>query len=178
MKILNKVIYNILNYTRNKKILNTINTMINIDDYDLIIPNLYLGNINAANDIHFLENFNIGAIINCTENEPFHEYFNGKPQLRLYINDSKEKSNIEKFKNQIIESIDFIEYCIRNDMTVFVHCYWGLMRSATVVAAYLIKSYKITHIDAIQLIREQRQFALASFYNFNEILLFVEEVCS
>ena len=53
MKILNKVIYNILNYTRNKKILNTINTMINIDDYDLIIPNLYLGNINAANDIHF-----------------------------------------------------------------------------------------------------------------------------
>ena len=63
-------------------------------------------------------------------------------------------------------------------MTVFVHCYWGLMRSATVVAAYLIKSYKITHIDAIQLIREQRQFALASFYNFNEILLYVEERCN
>lgn len=176
MKILNKVIYNILNYTRSKETLDFVNNITHINNYDLIIPNLYLGNINASNDEDFFKKCNVCAIVNCTENEPFHLYFHDKPKLRLYVNDSKEKSNIEKFKKEIINAIDFIEECIENKITVFVHCYWGLMRSATVIAAYLIKTYKINHIDAIKLIREQRQFAIASFYNFNEILLFVEKV--
>ena len=174
MKFFNKTIYNILCLSRSKKTLNIVNTIANIDDYNLIIPNLYLGNILYANNLDFLTKNNIKAIINCTEKEPFHDYFNDKSKIRLYVNDSKEDENIEKFKSEIINCIDFIEESIKNNNSVYVHCYWGLMRSATVVAGYLIKRYGISHIDAIKIIKEQRPCALSSMYNFNEVLLFVE----
>ena len=140
----------------------------------MIIPNLYIGNIKAANNTDFLKKHNICAIINCTENDAFSDYFKDKSKFRLSIKDSKDKNNMDKFKNDIIDSIDFIEDCLNQKKPVFVHCYWGLMRSATVIAAYLIKKYNISKLDAINIIKEQRPMALSSIYNFNEILDYIE----
>ena len=176
MRFINKAIYNVICASRNKNILKFVNIMGNIDDYNLIIPNLYLGNINYANDIEFLSKNNIGAILNCTENEPFHEYFDDKYKFRLHVNDSKNDENITKFKSEIIKSINFIEQCLDNNIPVYVHCYWGLMRSATVVTSYLIKKYNIPYKDAINIVKDQRPCALSSLYNFNEVLEYVETV--
>jgi protein-tyrosine phosphatase len=174
MKIINDTIYNILCLARNNKSLNFVNKIANIDDYNIIIPNLYLGNIISANNIDFLKNNNIQSIINCTENEQFHEYFNDKNKIRLEINDSKDPENIEKFNKEIINAINFIDKSLNENKPVYIHCYWGLMRSATVVACYLINKYNLTANDAINIIREKRPMALVSFYNFNEVLKFVE----
>jgi hypothetical protein len=174
MSLYNKTIYNILKYTRNKNSLKIINCIGNIDDYNLILPNLYLGNINCANDKNFLEENNIGAVVNCTEDEPFSDYFDDKPKIRILINDSKDKENIDKFRCEIIDCLLFIDSCIKNNKIVYVHCYWGLMRSATVVASYLIKKCNISHLEAINFVREQRPLSLSSLYNFNEILIYVE----
>jgi hypothetical protein len=175
MKIINNLIYNVLCATRNKKTLDFINQISNTDDSNLIIKNLYLGNINCANDVEFLEKNNIGAILNCTEDEPYNDYFDNKYKLRLSINDSKNSDNIDKFKYDIIECIEFIESCIDKNIAVYVHCYWGLMRSATVVCGYLIKKYNMPYRDAINMVKEQRPRALSSLYNFNEVLEYVEE---
>jgi protein-tyrosine phosphatase len=175
MKIINKSIYNILSTLRNIKSLNIINRVANIDDYNLIIPNLYLGNIKNSSNVNFLIEKNIQAIINCTEDEPFDEYFDDKLKLRVKVNDSKEPENILEFKSQIVNAINFIDECIDNNKAVYVHCYWGLMRSATVIACYLIKKYNISSKDAINIVKEQRNFALMSIYNFNEVLEFVED---
>lgn len=169
----NKSIYEILNITKNLNTLNMVNTIVKIDDYNMIIPNLYLGNIKSANDIEFLKNNKIEAIINCTENEPFNDYFNNKFKLRLSVNDSKNIDNMIKFKNDITDAIDFIETCLTNNKPVYVHCYWGLMRSATVIACYLIKKFNMLPKDAICIIKEQRPRAISSIYNFNEILDYV-----
>jgi hypothetical protein len=171
----NKGIYNLLSYARNKKSLNIINQFAKIDNYNLIAPNLYLGNITGSLDKNFLETCKIEAIVNCTENEPYSEYFEDKLKFRLSINDSKNPENIQKFKDNIIDTINFIDSAIENDKPVFIHCYWGLMRSATVVACYLIKRYHIDSNEAISIIKMQRPMALVSFYNFNEILDFVEK---
>ena len=175
MSFANKIIYNVLCMSRNKNFLNFVNTIGNIDDYNLIIPNLYLGNINYANNLEFLHSNNIGAIINCTENEPFNDYFEDKYKFRLSINDSKNEENINKFKSEIINCIIFIDNCLDNGVPVYIHCYWGLMRSATVVTSYLIKKYNIPYKDAINIIKEQRPCALSSLYNFNEVLKYVED---
>lgn len=172
---MNKTIYNILCNFRNKKSLNIVNKIAKIDDYNLIVPNLYLGNINCASNTDFLIKHNIQAIVNCTENEPFHEYFDSKEKFRISVNDSKNDENIASFKKQIIDGIIFIDKNIEGGNAIFVHCYWGLMRSATVVASYLIKKYGLTANEAIHLIKTQRPYALLSFYNFDEILKFVEE---
>jgi len=172
--MINKFVYNVLCLTRNKGFLNIANRIANIDDYNIIIPNLYLGNINCANDIHFLTEHKIDGIINCTENEPFHEYFNDKPTFRLNINDSKQCDNINKFKDEISEAIIFIDNNLMNGKRIYVHCYWGLMRSATVIAGYLIYKFGLCVDNAINIIKEQRPLAMSSLYNFNEVLVFLE----
>lgn len=176
MKIIDNTIYNIINITRNKDFLNLINRIGGIDNYNIIIPNLYLGNINYAHNNDFLKKNKIEAVLNCTENEPFNEYFDNKYKYRLAINDSKKEDNITKFKDEIVNSINFIEYCIDNNIPIYVHCFWGYMRSATVVAAYLIKKYNITSKDAINIMKEHRPYSMSSLYNFNEILEYIESI--
>ncbi len=173
--IVNKCVYNILNLTRNKDFLNIANRIVNIDDYNIIIPNIYLGNINYANNIQFLNEHKIDAIVNCTENEPYNDYFNNKSKFRLNVNDSKDIENINKFKNEIMNAILFIEDNMNQNKRIYIHCYWGLMRSATVVAGYLIYKYKLPKYEAINIVKEQRPIALSSFYNFNEILDSLDE---
>jgi protein-tyrosine phosphatase len=172
---MNKIIYNIISLTKNEKCFHIINKIGAIDNYNLILPNLYLGNIKTSYDIDFFKKHNIKAIVNCTEKEPYSDYFKDKNTFRLDVNDSKEEHNIIKFKNQIIKAIEFIDINLKENNPVFVHCYWGLMRSATVIASYLIMKYKISYIDAIAIVKEKRPKALSSFYNFNEILKYVEK---
>ena len=172
--LLNKGLYGILCLARNKKILKIINNSASIDECNMIVPNLYLGNILGANNTEFLINNNIQSIVNCTKNEPFNEYFDNKYKHRLAIDDSRDDENISIFKREIIHAINFIDKSIEEDKAVYVHCYWGLMRSATVVAGYLIKKYNLTTEEAINIIKEQRPKALVSYYNFNEVLKYIE----
>lgn len=173
--IVNKCVYNVLCITRNKGFLDIANRVANIDDYNIIIPNIYLGNINYANNVQFLNEHNIGAIVNCTENEPYNTYFDNKPKFRVKVNDSKEIDNINKFKDEIMNAIFFIENNTKEDKRIYIHCYWGLMRSATVVAGYLIYKYRLSKDEAIHIVKEQRPTALSSMYNFNEVLDFLEK---
>lgn len=179
MNFINKGLYNVLCKFRNTETLTLVNNIAKIDDYNLIIPNLYLGNIKCAHNLSFLIQNNIQAIVNCTEHEHFHEYFNdeNKRKMRLSINDSRSDENIAKFKSEIINTLDFIDNCLEENKPVFVHCYWGLMRSATLVASYLIRKYNIKAEDAIFIVKVNRPYSLLSFYNFDEILKFVEETC-
>jgi protein-tyrosine phosphatase len=174
MNYINKVVYNVLCLTRNKNFLNFASKVSGIEDCNMIVPYIYLGNINYANNVDFLKKNNITAIVNCTENEAYNEYFDDKPKFRLKVNDSKEPDNINSFKSQILNAIVFIEKNREEKRNIYIHCYWGLMRSATVVAGYLIYKYGLSVNDAINIIKEQRPSALSSLYNFNEILYYLE----
>ncbi len=151
----------------------TFNKITFVNNYDQILPQLYLGNIESSKDINFLKNNNINAIVNCTENEPFNEYFNdeNKFKLRIDIKDSRDSENIQLFYTKIHDSVIFIEDQIHNkNNNVLVHCYWGFMRSATIIACYLIKRYNFLPNEAIQFIQDRRYMALNKFYNFNDII--------
>ena len=76
MKLYDKAVFGLLNLTRNKKTLDFVNKISFTNNHDIIVPKLYLGNIYESNNIDFLNNNNINAIVNCTEKEPFNEYFN------------------------------------------------------------------------------------------------------
>jgi predicted protein tyrosine phosphatase len=182
----NKAIYTTINFLRNKKSVKIFNTIMNAENSNIIVEKLYLGNIIDAHNLSFLVNNNIEAIINCTEDEPFHQYFiinnddelkinniieNKKYFLRLNVKDSKDEENIEKFMNIIDIGVEFINtHKNINKQTVFVHCYWGLMRSATVIAGYLIKYENYSVDEAIELIKNKRSYTFSNLYNFKDIL--------
>jgi len=184
----NKAIYNTIGFFRHKKSVKIFNSIMNAENSNIIVENLYLGNIIDAHNLSFLVNNNIGAIINCTENEPFHQYFimnddnntqNEKYTLRLDIKDSKDEENIEKFMNIIDNGVEFINtHKNINKQNIFVHCYWGLMRSATVIAGYLIKYENYSVDNAIELIKNKRSYTFSNLYNFKDILESYQEKIS
>ena len=184
----NKAIYNTIGFFRHKKSVQIFNTIMNVENSNIIIENLYLGNIIDAHNLSFLIDNNIGAIINCTEDEPFHQYFimnddnntqNEKYILRLDIKDSKDEENVEKFMDIIDNGVEFINtHKNINKQNVFVHCYWGLMRSATVIAGYLIKYENYSVDNAIELIKNKRSYTFSNLYNFRDILESYQEKIS
>jgi protein-tyrosine phosphatase len=183
----NKAIYNTIGFFRHKKSVKIFNAIMNVENSNIIIENLYLGNIIDAHNLSFLIDNNIGAIINCTEDEPFHQYFimndnntqNEKYILRLDIKDSKDEENVEKFMDIIDNGVEFINtHKNINKQNVFVHCYWGLMRSATVIAGYLIKYENYSVDNAIELIKNKRSYTFSNLYNFRDILESYQEKIS
>jgi protein-tyrosine phosphatase len=49
------------------------------------------------------------------------------------------------------------------------------MRSPTVIASYLIYKYNMNVEDAIQFIKNKKNFTFNNSYNFKEILFFIKE---
>ncbi len=155
--------------------LKTFNKITFVNNFDQILPQLYLGNIESSKDIKFLTNNNISAVVNCTENEPFDKFFDDedlKYKLRVDIKDNRDPENLELFYSKIHKTVLFIEDQIHHkNNIVLVHCYWGFMRSATIVACYLIKKFNFLPHEAVQYIQDRRYMALNKFYNFNDLLI-------
>uniref|UniRef100_A0A6C0JHR0 Protein-serine/threonine phosphatase n=1 Tax=viral metagenome TaxID=1070528 RepID=A0A6C0JHR0_9ZZZZ len=129
-----------------------------------IIGNIYLGNAYNARDYYSLSNNNIGLIINCTEEIPnyFKDHFD---YHRIDVKDVN-GANIYPYIDECVELIhDYIDNNPLKD--VFVHCFMGSSRSATIVAAYLMKYYKFNLRDAVSFIKEKRNIININtdFYN-------------
>ena len=134
--------------------------------YDIIIPNIYLGNYNSSQDLNFLKKHNIKLIVNCTRGIPFlseHEC----EKVRIPIDDNRIFKN-----NDILEHLDIIdkiEDYIKKKENILVHCRLGSQRSANIVLLYLLK-YK--HLDinfATQLIKQKRPICFFPMNSFNHI---------
>ncbi len=177
MSFFDKCVYKVLCLARNRKVLDVVNRVSSIDDFNMIVPHLYLGNVKASLDKKFFEENKIKSVLNCTDSEPFMDGITLENQFRIDVKDSRDKENIKEFKGKIIDGIEFIDKRLSNQEPVFVHCYWGLMRSATVVAGYLIKKYQIPKEEAIDYVQKRRYGSLSSIYNFNDILQHVENTC-
>ncbi len=172
---INDIIYKSARKIRSEKTLDIFNFVTNNSDIILISPNLYLGNIKSSQNINILKEYNINSIVNCSNDIPFHDYFNNKNIFRIDIEDSKELENINKFKSNILNATLFIDEQINNNNNVMVHCYWGLMRSPTVIASYLMYKYKMDVESSIQFIKDKKNLSFHSLYNFKEILYYVKE---
>ncbi len=166
----NSIVYKSINLFKTPTALHLANRLTLLPAHTLIIDNLYLGNLLGATDLEFLQRERIQAVVNCTTDQEFHPYFNNKAQIRIPVEDSRDSENLHKFRDLLYNAVDFIEREIEQGHPVYVHCYWGLMRSATVVAAYLIKKYQYTPGEATAFIKQKRPQALSALYNYNDLL--------
>jgi protein-tyrosine phosphatase len=166
----NQIVYKSINLFKTQSTLKVANHLSIIPSHNRILDHLYLGNLLGAQNEEFLKSVKIGAIVNCTVKEEFHPYFFNKSKYRVDVEDSRDRENIAKFRGKLEDSVSFIEDEVKSGKVVYVHCYWGLMRSATVVAAYLIKQYHYTPAEAIAFVKQKRPQALSSLYNYNDLL--------
>jgi len=131
-----------------------------VRDFDAqeIAPNLYLGDVYAAHNTKELKKRNITHIVTCTVGvvPPFPDSFQYK---HLKILDCAAENIHEHFE----ETSAFIGDAIAGGGKVLVHCIRGVSRSATIVCAYLMTAFKMSHIEAVEKVRSKRPIARPNY---------------
>jgi atypical dual specificity phosphatase len=139
--------------------------------YDQILDNLYLGRIPIKNEndhVHLPKDVEIGAVLSMVER--FENHSLGLLSDPVTPEDWKslgiEHHQIEAQDfhpltvDEIEEGVAFIEENIGKGLKVYVHCKAGRSRSATIVAAYLVKSGACETLDDAFSFMKQRRPAV------------------
>ena len=134
--------------------------------YDMIIPNIYLGNYNASQDLDFLKKNNIKLIVNCSKAIEFLNNYECE-KVRVPIDDNRIFKNNDILKH--IKVINKINDFIEKNENVLIHCRLGSQRSANIVLLYLIKHKNLEMNFATQLIKQKRPIAFFPINSFNHI---------
>jgi len=122
-----------------------------------IIPNLWLGDINSADDKFIIDN-KITCIINCTETLPFSNIRHIKNRIRVPIKDNLEGDEIFKMYTLLDKGANLIDKLIRNNI-ILIHCYAGKQRSVAIVLAYLMKYGNFKLQEALDTLKTKRIIA-------------------
>lgn len=140
-----------------------------IDNQNLIINNLWLGNYRSAIDHNFLIKNNIELVINLSKTLDFLD--NDKIfKYRIPIHDNlSNESNIGMIK-YFDEAYELIDSYLKNNKGVLVHCKAGAQRSATLIALYLMKKNNIKSFLAKEYIQNKRCVAFFPMTNFQPVL--------
>ena len=136
-----------------------------------ILPNLWLGPIGLTYESDFLQENNIQRIV--TVYDKYH-FTSAMTNLRIQsfqikIYDTDDAPIGDSFE----DATTFIEEALRKNEGVYVHCFAGVSRSPTIVAAYLMRYYGFSVNDALQYIKERRPI-IAPNDGFREALSFWE----
>lgn len=127
-------------------------------DANEIIPNLWLGNCKAAYDKGFLFKYKIKYILTIMDNFEEKFRFNNITYLIIPLRDEDvcSKNIINIFET----TTNFINNALSANSAILVHCKRGHHRSASIIAAYLIKHLKINYKISINYINYLRPLAL------------------
>lgn len=127
-------------------------------DVSEIIPNLWLGNYKSALNKNFLNKYNIKYIINLTKDIPNLYLKEGINYLNIEVDDI---DTCHKDLNKIFdECYDYIYKAIKNKNSILVHCQKGHHRSASIVAAFLMRYLNLDYITTMTYINIKRKCAL------------------
>ena len=122
---------------------------------DAIIPNLLLGNEAAAHSREFLRKRNVAAIVNVTPTEnPHRRVLERKcvALLQIPVLDNKTAELYVHFE----AAIAFIRQQRDEARCVLVHCHQGTSRSATIVVAYLMHTFRWPLRQALNFVLDHR----------------------
>ena len=126
-----------------------------------VLSGLYIGSKADAQSAAFMRSRRIGLVVNCTRDIP--NYFEnraygagGRPEyLRVGVHDAQSENG--EMLRLLPRACTTIDRALRENRPVLVHCYAGVQRSATVVAAYIKKKYGLSTQDAMACVRSRKQ---------------------
>ncbi|KAJ6457060.1 protein-tyrosine phosphatase-like protein [Mycena vitilis] len=118
------------------------------DADEILEDQIYIGNLGAADSNETRRKYGITHILSvCPESTS-----TGVNHLCIPVMDSE----YEDLLIHLPDTCHFIEDALANGGRVLIHCIMGVSRSATVLAAYLMKSRSLTTTAAISFIRQYR----------------------
>jgi len=137
----------------------------NVNPYDEIIQNLYVGGEIAS--VKYGDQFDV--IINCTPDVPFPP--NCKKGFRIPVHDDP---SMTEYMYQILKQYNVLEFInkeISAESRVLVHCHQGMQRSCAVIACYLIRyNNGLSPDNAIEYVKKRRPIAFYTGVNFRDTI--------
>jgi protein-tyrosine phosphatase len=123
-----------------------------------VFHNTYLGDSRAAQSDSFFEKGNITAVLNMTPNHPntfcakdYIEY------LRIPVHDTHGKRDVNKMYQYFSLITEFMyKTSVMEGKNLLVHCALGRQRSCTAIAAYLIRFYNMTPLEAMDFVLKKK----------------------
>ena len=134
-----------------------------------ILPNLWLSSQKYALDTKFIKSKNIKVVINCTKNIEFVDLPNIR-KVRVAVDDSLKQQDINKLYSFLPDVLEIIDKHMEKQDPILIHCFAGKQRSATVIAAYLMKHTKITCMESVVFIQSKKDNAFRPGINFKNAL--------
>lgn len=117
-----------------------------------IIPNLYLGGIQAGWNPIILKKYHIDSVLQVLPDEP-PPTVDHIDRLIIPICDESNE-DIKHFFNQ---TFYWIDSHIINQRKVLVHCFAGISRSATIVIAYLMRKFSWEYEKTLEFVQSKRK---------------------
>jgi len=131
-----------------------------------IVPGVWIGSAADARNKIFMRRHNIGLVVNASKNIPF--YFKHILGYRVAVDD--DPSEHETMLEFVPTAVQLIDDTVRMGRGVLVHCYAGIQRSSTVVAAYLMKTKHMTAVEAMRYIKDRKPEAFSPVPTFEHAL--------
>ena len=131
-----------------------------------ILPNLFLGDIEASQDLESLKEHKIQNIISVLAQTEFH--VPTTHHLLITLNDGQPFTPPELEKG-----VNFIKKAIEKEEGILVHCMAGISRSTTLISAYLMKELHFTPDKAIKFIQGKREIIDPAYFTFQSAINWV-----
>ncbi|BFZ58900.1 tyrosine/serine/threonine protein phosphatase pps1 [Savitreella phatthalungensis] len=127
-----------------------------------ILPHLYLGNLEHANNVWMLRELEIGAVLSlgeapsytCARAEDGDKQAN-LPHRHKYVDDLQD-DGVDSLLSELESCLDFIERARAGNMAVLVHCRVGVSRSASVCIAEVARRLDLDLPSAYIYVRARR----------------------
>ncbi len=142
-----------------------------INEVDEVINNLWLGNIEYAQDKKFIKKNNIKYVYNLTHNL-YHQVL-GVKYFQTQLSDSDNPKEINDFMVKVNDLVDSIHTNISNG-SVLVHCEMGIQRSPAVVSFYMMKYNNMSADESISYVTSKHPNSFKHRVTFLEALYRLE----
>lgn len=128
-----------INYPKKKTSPETPDGSRELNNLDLIIPYLYLGDIGAAYDSKLHKELNITHMLTIEDNPINEDKYQDLENYKYKKLADHQFSNILEVMEECLE---FIDEAVSQKKNILVHCFAGKSRSATLVLAYIMAKEK------------------------------------
>lgn len=120
-----------------------------------LLENLWLGDIQDAQNEQFIKSNNINVVVNCTKGLPFIDL----PisfKYRIPVNDDLQEQSFQEMFNAMTYIIPVLVKHVNRGDRILIHCYAGVQRSAIVTLA-LLTALTYPNMSCIYLTEESLQ---------------------